>query len=588
MSRQFLPGRWVSLLVAAATLSLSACSVDLWRPTRGRLALSVKWPEQAVGFRVLAIPAGTARVVVTIRGEGIPEKAPMQAILTPDPKDSSTQFLDVPIGPKFIDATAYDAADRRTAFAAQAISVLPNTLVEARLVLQPVGTPAPLPVASDVVATEPATTTGPLPSIAPARVLDTFAGDGLEGALDAKDPHSARFKHPRSLHYDASRQLLFVADAGHRLIRVIDMRTGEVRTVAGRAAQGSEAPSGVPPALAGAAAGVPSGLAVGPDGSLYYCDRDNHMVRRIAQSGLVETVAGTGFMGYVDGPAASAQFAYPSQLVVDPDGTVYVADTYNNRVRRIQAGQVTTLAGEGTNLAAEAKGLRLAPPSLNLPIALALSADRAHLYVAEGKGRRISRLDIASRQLTPVAGSGRLGVDGEGGDARGADLALPLALALDAQGGLLIADGWACSTGLETLLGASSRILRLAPDGTLQRVAGNASKSAYGFSGDGEDPLRAELNNPAGLAVDAGGRIFLADSYNHRIRVIRPAPLAASEPSPSVSPSSVASSSASSPASPSAAIDPSPTAVAPQRAASPAFPAPLATGDGAKPSLPGL
>jgi hypothetical protein len=143
------------------------------------------------------------------------------------------------------------------------------------------------------------------------------------------------------------------------------------------------------------------------------------------------------------------------------------------------------------------------------------------LYVGEGKGHRVTLVDLQTGALTPVAGTGLLGSDGEGGLATEARIALPLALALDTQDELLIADGWALTTGVETLLGGSSRILRVTQDGRLVRVAGVNSYSAYGFSGDAGDAREAELNNPSGLAVDASGRIFIADSYNNRIRVLR-------------------------------------------------------------------
>jgi sugar lactone lactonase YvrE len=524
------------LAAALAALALvSACSPALFSARSGRVALTVRWPQRSAAFQILAIPPDTARVVVTIRGEGIPDGKPLEASLVPGQSDQSTEFVDVPVGPKYIEAAALDATGRATASARLAIAVLPNVLVEARLVLQPVSEAAPTPTP----AATPSLDVSPAPEASggiavPARVIDTAAGDGIAGARDAVDPLAARFRHPRSLAYDARRQALYVADVAHRLIRKVDLTSGAVSTVAGRPETDSGPPSGVPAALAGGESGVPCGLAFGDDGTVYFCDRDNHLVRKITRAGMIETVAGTGHLGLVDGPAAAAQFAYPSDLVVDAEGALYVADSYNNRIRKVAGGRVTTVAGSGTSLAAEARGLKLPPASLRLPLAMAIEPGGAGLVVAEAGAHRVSRVALASGEITPVAGSGMLGLAGEGGDALQADLPLPTALAFDPEGRLVIADGWACETGVETLTGAASRLLRLTADGRLERIAGTVARGAYGFSGDGGDPTRAELNNPGGLAFDAAGRMFVADTFNNRLRVVRPVPLSpvASPPAP--------------------------------------------------------
>ncbi|MEB3222193.1 MAG: hypothetical protein VKS61_08965 [Candidatus Sericytochromatia bacterium] len=511
----------------AAALVVSACSPELLAARSGRVALTVRWPERAAAFRILAIPADTARIAVTIRGEGIPDGKPLVAALVPGGAEQSTEFIDVPVGPKYIEATALDATGRATAGARQAIAVLPNVLVEARLVLQPLAEPSPppAPVATasvEVLPTPEASGAVPLP----ARLLDTAAGDGVSGARDARDPLAARFRHPRSLVCDTRRQVLFVADASYRLIRRFDLSSGVVVTIAGRAESDSGSPVALPAALAGGEPGVPCGLALDAEGSLYFCDRDNHLIRKITRAGLIVTVAGTGHLGVQDGPAAAAQFAYPSDLVFDAAGALYIADTYNNRIRKLADGKVTTVAGTGASLAAESMGIKLSAPALVLPLALALEPGGKALVIAEAGAHRVTRLTLETGALAPLAGSGLVGLAGEGGPALQADLPLPVALAFDPEGRLLVADGWACETGVETLTGAASRVLRLAADGRLERLVGSVARGAYGFSGDGGDPLQAELNNPGGLALDAAGRLFVADTYNHRIRVVRPMPLA--------------------------------------------------------------
>lgn len=537
-------------LAAACVLSLallSACG-DLLAPSTGRLALTVKWPGQGQksAFTILAIPETTTRIEITIRGEGIPDAAPLKAVLTPDGKENATEFIDVPIGPKYVEALALDAAGKAVAIAGVAIAVQPNALIEQRLVLQAIpDDPFPTPSATPSALPTPPPTPGPsseptpvpsaTPSAAQPLLIETVAGDGVQGASDNRDPLVARFGYPRSLAYDVGRQVLYVADTQYKLIRRYDLATGSVTTLAGRAATSNQGPAPLPPPLANVEAGVPSGLALGPDGSLYYCDRDNHMIRRITATGRIDTIAGTGRAGYLDGPADQAQFSYPSDLSIDLLGNIYVADTHNNRVRRITGTQVTTVVGAGATLAAQNAGLRIGAPTLDLPNAIVVEPGGRGVYIAESNGHRVSRFDLSTGLLTPVAGSGRAGLAGEDGPALEADLALPTALALDADGGLLIADGWALKTGVSDVLGNASRVLRLTNDGRLMRVAGVSNK-AYGYSGDGGDPRKAELNNPSGLALDAAGRIFVADTYNNRIRLVRPLPVAPADPTPTPTP----------------------------------------------------
>lgn len=531
---------------AASLLLLSACGFgDLVAPTKGRMAITVKWPAKKASFTIQAIPEATVRIDVSIRGEGIPDETPLMATVVPEgASENASTFIDVPIGPKLVRGVAYDADGRLTAVGEVAIAVQPNALVEARLVLlavdpdrvEPLPTPSPTPTATPSGSpdpTAPSASPSPAAPVEPLRVIEALAGDGVAGAIDARDAMAARFYYPRSLVYDRARNVLFIADSGYRLIRRLDLASGVVTTVAGRPSTAGAPPIGLPPALASGESGVPSGLAIGPEGDLYFCDRENHMIRKITAAGEVKTVAGTGREGYLDGAVGEALFAYPSALSIDNFGNIYVADTHNNRVRRITGSQVTTVVGSGATHIAETTRISVAPPSLDRPVAIAVEPSGKGVYVAEGRARRVHRYDVASGVVTHVAGSGELGTAGEGGPATEADIGLPTALAIDLDGELLIADGWALKTGPitdegpESLLGASSRVLRITADGRLVRVAGSPTGNAY--AGDGSDARQAVLNNPSGLAVDASGRIFIGDSYNNRIRVVQP-PVAAPAP----------------------------------------------------------
>lgn len=512
----------------------TACVQDLFNPNRGKVAISVKWPQKS-GYSVQAIPLETERIEVTIQGEGIPDGVPMKSPpLTPNnTEETGTKFIEVPIGPKVIQAIAYGPKDTMIAQGYTAVDVKPNAITEARVVLQ--GTEITVPV-DPKGSPAPGTSPLPTPSVAPPEyAIDTLSGSGLEGAVDSGDPKSARFHWPQSLAYDARRQAIYVADTGNRLIRRYDLRTGAVTTVAGQTPSTDSSPSPkatAAPALLGSSIGTPSGLAVGLDGALYFSDRDNHVIRKLSPDGTIVIVAGNGKAGDVDSAdPTTASFYYPGALAFDANGTLYVADYLNHKIRRVsRLGNVTTLAGTALE-SSGGDGGPAAEAALQFPTALAVDAKSEYLYFAEGKSPRVRRIHLSTGVISTVAGKGIAITDGENGPALEAGIALPLGLAFTSAGELVIVEGWAFKQGPEPLLGMTSRVLKLTADGKLVRIAGQRYK-AYGFKGDGGDATVAELNNPAGVAVDGEGRVIVADSYNNRLRVLTK-PVAAS---PSVPP----------------------------------------------------
>lgn len=530
MSNRTIFVRWFAALLVM--LLGTACMQDLFDARRGKLAISVKWPTKS-SYSVMAIPAGTERIEVTIQGEGIPDGAPLKAPpLTPNnTSETDAEFIEVPIGPKVIQAIAYGAKDTLLAQGYTAIDVKPNTLTEAIVTLQ--GEPITIPVTNETPA--PGHSPLPTPSVAPREyAIDTLAGSGAEGAVDSADPKAARFKYPQALAYDARRQALYVADTENRLIRRFDLRTGAVATVAGQTPTTESAPTPkatAAPALLGSSIGTPAGLAMGLDGALYFSDRDNHVIRKLSADGTIVIVAGNGKAGDVDAvDPTAASFHYPGALAFDSNGTLYVADYLNHKVRRVsRLGNVTTLAG--TALASSGgDGGPAAEAALQFPTALAVDPRGEYLYVAEGKSPRIRRIHLSTGVIGTVAGTGVAITDGENGPALSAGIALPLGLAFTPTGELLIAEGWAFKQGPEPLLGMTSRVLKLTEDGRLVRIAGQRLK-AYGFKGDGGSADAAELNNPVGLAVDGEGRVIVTDSYNNRLRVLTK-PAAVPSPSP--------------------------------------------------------
>jgi sugar lactone lactonase YvrE len=333
----------------------------------------------------------------------------------------------------------------------------------------------------------------------PARVT-TLAGDGIPGAVDGPAAAS-RFDDPFGVAVDR-RGTIYVADAGDsNRIRTI-APDGTVATVAG----GKE---GFQDGIGAAAAfHTPSGLAFDHEGNLFVADTGNHAIRRIAKDGTVTTLAGDGTPGDQDGIGRAARFHGPVGIAVDDAGTVYVADTYNDRIRRIgRDGSVTTIAGSGKPGNLDAVG---AAASFDTPSALAVTTDGT-LYVADTGNNAIRRIG-ADGSVTTIAAP----AEGE----RRAPLRRPVGLALTRDGYLYIA----ASSG--------GRILQRTPEGEVRPLPdADIPPAADGFGADGT----VQLYGPRGIAVERDGSLVVADSQAHRVQRLaapRPEEVAPRRPQP--------------------------------------------------------
>jgi DNA-binding beta-propeller fold protein YncE len=255
----------------------------------------------------------------------------------------------------------------------------------------------------------------------------------------------------------------------------------------------------------------PCGIATGPDGDIYVTETEFHdTVRRIdAETGTISPVAGTEGHGYAGdgGPATEALFQSPCGLAVAPDGDVFVADSENRVIRRIDGdtGIVTTFAGTGVRGSTGDSG-PAAQATLDMPVALALAPDGS-LFIADPLVHRIRKVS-PDGIITTVAGTGAAGYDGDEVPAAGARLNQPRGLAFEPDGSLLIADA------------GNQMIRRIAPDGMIRRVAGSGQR---GRSGDGGPWLSAQFDWPQGVALDPRtGTIFVADTLNQVIRALDP------------------------------------------------------------------
>jgi DNA-binding beta-propeller fold protein YncE len=254
----------------------------------------------------------------------------------------------------------------------------------------------------------------------------------------------------------------------------------------------------------------PFGVAFDSIGTLFFVEMTGRRVRKIGKDGLIATVAGTGREGSGgdDGPAARAELNGPHSLAVTKNGDVLVADTWNNRVRKIEArsGRITNFAGTGRK-GFSGDGGPAAQADFGGIYCLALDEAGQALYLADLDNRRIRRIDLKTGMVTTVAGNGKKGVPADGDQARSAPLVDPRAVALDRRSNLYI-------------LERSGNALRFVDEsGRIRTVAGTGET---GDSGDGGDARHARLNGPKHLCVDSRGNVLIADTENHRIREYRP------------------------------------------------------------------
>jgi len=252
------------------------------------------------------------------------------------------------------------------------------------------------------------------------------------------------------------------------------------------------------------------GLALNPSGTLYVTDTRNHRIRMIGFGGIITTVAGTGIGGYSGdgGPALKAELNFPAGLALDRFGNLYIADTGNNRVRRVSPmGIITTIAGTGT-YGYSGDGRMAINAELRGPHGLALDS-AGSLYIADSGNGRVRKVSQAA-MITTIAGGGETQDDGA---AIEAELGSPEGLTVDRSGNLYVSDF------------VNRRIRRVSPEGLIRTVAGSGRA---GYSGDGGLAVRARLSSASEIAVDDHGNIYLTDSFgvddnglainNHRIR----------------------------------------------------------------------
>jgi hypothetical protein len=297
---------------------------------------------------------------------------------------------------------------------------------------------------------------------------------------------------------------LYFADGNNNVVRYVDGRNATIYVIAGNGQAGYSGDGG--PATS-AMLRIPLDVAVDGNGNVYIADTSNNAVRRVDHNGVITTVAGTGQRGFTGdgGPAASAQLAAPNGVAVDATGNLYIADFNNNRVRKVGPnGVITTVAGNGTSGYGGDGGPATAA-SLRNPWDVVVASDGT-MYIADTFNYRIRRVD-PNGIISTYAGTGVSGFGGDGGLATLAEINTPSGLGLDNANQLFIAD-----TNNERVRAVD------AATGVINSVAGSGQP---GVSGDGGLATAATFSPPSGVAIDPrGSTLFIAASDDARVRMV--------------------------------------------------------------------
>ena len=300
-------------------------------------------------------------------------------------------------------------------------------------------------------------------------------------------------------------------------IRMVTSTGSIITTFAGTGTEGSNGDGGA--ATASQLYG-PMGVSVDKWGNVYIADNFNHKIRMVSSAGIITTFAGTGISGYDGdgGAATSARLSGPTGVAADISGNVYFTDPSNHKIRMVNsAGIIKTFAGGGSG----GDGVSATSAQLYYPYGVAVDIS-GKVYIADYVANRIRMVNSAGI-ITTVAGTGEWGYNGDDGAATSAQLYFPFGVTADSSGNVFIADHF------------NHKIRMVSSTGIITTFAGTGT---YGNSGDDGAATSARLYRPTGVAADSNGqqRVYIADSFNNKIRVVTRGP---SVPIPSNQPAQV-------------------------------------------------
>lgn len=338
-------------------------------------------------------------------------------------------------------------------------------------------------------------------NLAPNDIIKTVAGNGNPGYIgDGGQATNASLYSPSAVVVDSSGNL-FIADEENNCIRKVS-DNGEITTVAGTGIGGYTGDAGE---ATKAKLSYPDGVFLDGAGNLLIADSDNNVIREVSTNGIITTLVGNGRQGYSgdNGMATNAMLNYPETIILDGAGSLLIADSGNNVIRKVSAnGTITTLVGNGI-AAYSGDGGAATNASLFYPYGLAL--DGAGDLLIGDTGNKVIRKVNTNGVITTIAGNGHSGYTGDDGPALSAELFSPTGVAFDSVGNLFTADVF------------NNVIREVDTNGFITTVAGNGVAT---HSGDGGEATNASLNYPLGLACDTSNNLFIADFLNNRVREV--------------------------------------------------------------------
>ncbi|MCD6013727.1 MAG: hypothetical protein K0Q79_3589, partial [Flavipsychrobacter sp.] len=297
-----------------------------------------------------------------------------------------------------------------------------------------------------------------------------------------------------------------IGDGENNRIRKINA-SGIITTVAGTGAPAFSGDGG--PATAATFYGI-TGVVYDAIGNLYVADQDNQRIRKIDTAGIITSIAGSGPTGIFGGgysgdggPATAARLNYPTGMAIDRSGNFYIADQFNNRVRKIDvSGIITTVAGTGV-LGFSGDGGPATAAQLDHPCGIAFDP-AGNMYITDYNNHRIRKMNT-SGVITTFSGGSSAGFAGDGGPASAALFHTPWGITADASGNVYVSDA------------TNNRVRKIDASGIISTIAGTGTA---GFLGDGGPAVTARLSNPTGIYVNDTGYIYISDLFNERIRRI--------------------------------------------------------------------
>ena len=339
-----------------------------------------------------------------------------------------------------------------------------------------------------------------------AATVTTIAGTGKAGySGDGGPALSGLLNNPYGMTIGPDGALYF-CEVDNHIVRRLDLKTHKLSSVAGSGKKGYSGDGG--PALQ-ATLSAPHEVRLDRAGNIYIAERDNHVIRRVdAKTHVITTLAGTGVAGFSGdgGPASKAQLRQPHSIAFDSSGRLYICDIGNHRIRRVdlKTGNIETFAGTGERQPTP-DGASLDNAPLNGPRAMAFDRN-GDMFLVLREGNAVYHIDMRRRIIHHLAGTGKQGYSGDGGPAREALLSGPKGISIAPDGSVFIAD-----TESHTIRRIDTK------KGTIETIAGTGQR---GEGSDG-DARACALARPHGILVDPKGVIYIADSENHRILVLK-------------------------------------------------------------------